>query len=405
MSSTIESLNPVVRAIVEGTAPRPAVVAASRGVLPLPPTDLLEVLVRLARSDDGELSTNARATLSEQDPSTLEGSLRTADIASAVLDHFAQQTGLPTSLYEAIITNEKTTADTFVRFARTSNNGEMLERLALNQQLLIQTPALIEAIIANPASPSEAERRASETKREFFEKERGAQQIANELRAQGKEAAAEFIEQSEFGQDLDAAGMNIDDALFLASMIEVPDSETDDSWLGLEYIEEIYEESAEQRQAVVDKILGEFRFEDGEVGSERLSVLNRVMQMGMKDRVKLAMKGDREARNILIRDPNRIVASAVVQNPRITEQEMEKISAMRSIPEDILRMIANDRQWARSYAIVHNLARNPRTPIANVMNILSRLQLRDLTGLSKNKNVSDAVRRQAARLSQARTGK
>ncbi|MCC7306629.1 MAG: hypothetical protein IT173_03620, partial [Acidobacteria bacterium] len=398
-------LNPVVRAIVEGTAPRPAVVAASRGVLPLPPTDLLEVLVRLARSDDGELSTNARATLSEQDPSTLEGSLRTADIASAVLDHFAQQTGLPTSVYEAIITNEKTTADTFVRFARTSNNGEMLERLALNQQLLIQTPALIEAIIANPASPSEAERRASETKREFFEKERGAQQIANELRAQGKEAAAEFIEQSEFGQDLDAAGMNIDDALFLASMIEVPDSETDDSWLGLEYIEEIYEESAEQRQAVVDKILGEFRFEDGEVGSERLSVLNRVMQMGMKDRVKLAMKGDREARNILIRDPNRIVASAVVQNPRITEQEMEKISAMRSIPEDILRMIANDRQWARSYAIVHNLARNPRTPIANVMNILSRLQLRDLTGLSKNKNVSDAVRRQAARLSQARTGK
>ncbi|MCC6328184.1 MAG: hypothetical protein IT174_06690 [Acidobacteria bacterium] len=405
MSSTIESLNPVVRAIVEGTAPRPAVVAASRGVLPLPPTDLLEVLVRLARSDDGELSTNARATLSEQDPSTLEGSLRTADIASAVLDHFAQQTGLPTSLYEAIITNEKTTADTFVRFARTSNNGEMLERLALNQQLLIQTPALIEAIIANPASPSEAERRASETKREFFEKERGAQQIANELRAQGKEAAAEFIEQSEFGQDLDAAGMNIDDALFLASMIEVPDSETDDSWLGLEYIEEIYEESAEQRQAVVDKILGEFRFEDGEVGSERLSVLNRVMQMGMKDRVKLAMKGDREARNILIRDPNRIVASAVVQNPRITEQEMEKISAMRSIPEDILRMIANDRQWSRSYAIVHNLARNPRTPIANVMNILSRLQLRDLAGLSKNKNVSDAVRRQATRLSQARTGK
>ncbi len=405
MSSTIESLNPVVRAIVEGTAPRPAVVAASRGVLPLPPTDLLEVLVRLARSDDGELSTNAWATLSEQDPSTLEGSLRTADIASAVLDHFAQQTGLPTSLYEAIITNEKTTADTFVRFARTSNNGEMLERLALNQQLLIQTPALIEAIIANPASPSEAERRASETKREFFEKERGAQQIANELRAQGKEAAAEFIEQSEFGQDLDAAGMNIDDALFLASMIEVPDSETDDSWLGLEYIEEIYEESAEQRQAVVDKILGEFRFEEGEAGSERVSVLNRVMQMGMKDRVKLAMKGDREARNILIRDPNRIVASAVVQNPRITEQEMEKISAMRSIPEDILRMIANDRQWARSYSIVHNLARNPRTPIANVMNILSRLQLRDLAGLSKNKNVSDAVRRQATRLSQARTGK
>ncbi len=198
--------------------------------------------------------------------------------------------------------------------------------------------------------------------------------------------------------------MDLDDAAFLASMIEVPDSETDDSWLGLEYIEEIYEETAEEREAIVNKILGEMRFEESEVSSERLSVLNRVLKMGMKDRVKLAMKGDREARNILIRDPNRIVSQAVVQNPRITEQEMERIASMRSIAEDVLRSIANDRQWSRSYSIVHSLARNPRTPIANVLNILSRLQLRDLKALSANKNVSDAVRRQALRLAQARTG-
>ncbi|MGD9561706.1 MAG: hypothetical protein AB7F88_05745 [Pyrinomonadaceae bacterium] len=405
MSSSIESTNPVVRAIVQGTAPRPAVVAASRGVLPLPPTDLLEVLVALAGTSDTELAENARNTLATQDSAMLEGSMRTPDIAASVLDYFAQKPGMSTGIYEAIITNEKTAADTFIRFARTSTNGEMLERIALNQQLLIRTPALIDAIIANPNRTSTAERHAAETKREFFEKERGAQQIANELRAQGKEAAAEFIEQAEFAQDFENSGMDVDDALFLASMIEVPDSETDDSWLGLEYIEEIYEESPEQRQAVVDKILGDMRFEDGEIGSERISILNRILKMGMKDRVKLAMKGDREARNILIRDPNRIVASAVVQNPRITEQEMEKIAAMRSIPEDILRMIANDRQWSRSYTIVHNLARNPRTPIANIMNILSRLQLRDLAALSKNKNVSDAVRRQALRLSQARTGR
>ncbi len=405
MSAPIESANPVVKAIVEGTAPRPAVVAASRGGLPLPPTDLLEVLVALARSSDPELAQNARQTLSSQDVTTLESSMRTDEVASSVLDYFAQQAGMPSSVYEAIITHEKTAPDTFIRFARTSTSGELIERLALNQQLLIRTPALIEAIISNPNRTSEAERRATETKREFFEKERGAQQIANELRAQGKEAAAEFIEQAEFAQDFENSDIDIDDALFLASMIEVPDSETDDSWLGLEYIEEIYEESPEQRQAAVDKILGEMRFEDGEIGSERVSVLNRVMKMGMKDRVKLAMKGDREARNILIRDPNRIVAAAVVQNPRITEQEMEKIASMRSIPEDILRQIANDRQWSRSYAIVHNLARNPRTPIANILNILSRLQLRDLNALSKNKNVSDAVRRQALRLSQARTGR
>jgi hypothetical protein len=129
------------------------------------------------------------------------------------------------------------------------------------------------------------------------------------------------------------------------------------------------------------------------------------MKMSMKDRVRLAMKGDREARTILIRDPNRIVAQAVVQNPRISEQEIEKIAAMRTVTEDVLRQIASNRQWARNYAVMHTLARNPRTPMANVLNILSRLQLRDLVALSKNRNVSDAVRRQAMRLSQARAGR
>ncbi len=139
--------------------------------------------------------------------------------------------------------------------------------------------------------------------------------------------------------------------------------------------------------------------EEIDLPSERISIINRIMKMGMKDRTRMAMKGDREARNILIRDPNRIVAQAVMQNPRITEQEIEKIAAMRTVTEDILRQIAISRQWSRCYSIVHNLARNPRTPIANVLNILSRLQLK------KNRNISDAVRRQALRLSQMRAGK
>ncbi len=405
MAFQIESPNPVVRSLIEGSAPRPAVLAASRGVLPLPLPDMLEVLVAFARSGDNELSDHARNTIFTQDSSSIESSLRTEDIAASVLDFFAEQAAFPPSVHEAIVINPKTPAPTLVKFARSTSNADLIDRIVLNQQLLIRHPDLIDAVLANPNSRSDAARRAAETKREFFEKERGAQQIASELRAQGKEAAAKFIEQSEFGQDLEGSGMDLDDAMFLASMIEVPDGETDDSWLGLEYIEEIYEETSAQRQGIVDKIIGDIRLDESDIGSERISVINRIMKMGMKDRVRLATKGDREARNILIRDPNRIVSQAVVQNPRITEQEMEKIASMRSISEDILRQIANDRQWSRSYAIVHHLARNPRTPIANVLTILSRLHLRDLQALSKNKNVSDAVRRQSLRLSQARTGK
>jgi hypothetical protein len=78
---------------------------------------------------------------------------------------------------------------------------------------------------------------------------------------------------------------------------------------------------------------------------------------------------------------------------------------MRTAGEDIFRQIASSRQWSRSYSIVHNLVRNPRTPIGNSMTIMSRMQLKDLIGLSNNRNVSDAVRRHALRLANARKGK
>jgi hypothetical protein len=404
MSSEITSSNPVVKAVIEGTAPRPAQVAASRGVLPLPQADLLEILVTLADGTDAELKENALATLRSQQTEELEAIIRSAEVAPRILAYFAGEDSLPTTIHEAIITNAKTPPAAIAAFAGKTQNGLLLELISFNQQLLIQNPAIIDAIIGNANRTPEAERRASETKREFFEKERGAQQIANELRARGNEAAAEFLEQAEFADDLEGSGMSVEDAILLAEHIEVPDRETDDSWLGLEFIEEIYEETEEQRKAIFDKILGELQTEDEEISGERISLINRVMKMGVKDRVKLGMKGDREARNILIRDPNRLVSSAVVNNPRITEQEVEMIASMRSVSEDILRQIASNRQWSRSYNVMHSLAKNPRTPMANAVTIMSRLQLRDLVSLTKNRNVSDAVRRHALRLHGVRTG-
>lgn len=398
MNYEISSQNPVVKAVIEGAAPRPALLAASRGSLPLPQADLLEILVALAHGEDTELRQNAAETLASQDTSSLVETVGSSDVAPSVLGHFIETDGMPASLQEAILANTKTPASSIASFAARTQNGGLLEVISFNQQLLIQNPPILEALIANSNATAEASRRASEIKREFFEKERGAMQIANELRARGEEAAAEFIEQSE-------SELSAEDAIWLASHIEVPDRETDDSWLSLEYIEEVYEETQEERDAAFSKILGELQADGEEMTSDRISMLNRIMRMGVKDRVKLGMKGDREARNILIRDPNKLVSSSVVNNPRITEQEIETIAAMRSISEDILRQIATNRQWSRSYTIGLKLTQNPRTPLANSMTIMSKLQLRDLTALSKNRNVPDAVRRQAVRLLNARTGK
>src|SRR5215203_1902673 len=210
MSFVIASENPVVKAIVEGKAPRPARVAAARGILPLPDQDQLEVLVAFASSKDAELATHARKTLRSHDTETLNGLVQSDNIPVPILSYLASVSELPRKVHESILSNLRTPATTIIKFAAETSSAELLDSLSLNQQLLVQNPAIIEAILKNPHRGSEADRRATETKREFFEKERGLQQIASELRAQGKEAAAEFIESTDF----EAAGLSDEDALF-----------------------------------------------------------------------------------------------------------------------------------------------------------------------------------------------
>jgi hypothetical protein len=404
MQFEVNSDNKVVRAMAEGNAPRPAQLAASKGLLPLPQLDFIEVLVILATGGDTELMANAKKTIGEQDVNQLNETVRKREVAPSVLDYFARQESLSQELYETVIANPLTPHNSIVEFARKTHNGELLEVLSHNQQLLIKSPDILDAIIGNPNRTDEAGRRAKEVKWEFFEKERGAEQIANELRAQGNEAAAEFLEGADFADELDNNdGISIDDAKFFAEHIEVLDAEIDDSWLSLEYIEEIYEETEEQREANVKKILGDLVTDgENENTNERISMISKLMKMNMKDRIKMAMKGDREARTILIRDPNRIIAQAVIQNPKLTEQEAEKIATMKTVPDDVLRQIATTRKYARNYTIMQKLAQNPRTPIGNVMSILTRTQLRDLVSISKNRNVPDAVRKHAKRLATAR---
>src|SRR5207244_4500392 len=109
---------------------------------------------------------------------------------------------------EAIATHANTPDEAIALLATIASDGALLELITMNQQRLIRAPQIIEAVLANPARTAEAERRAKETRREFFEKERGAKQIAEELRARGNSAAAEFFETAElsgFGGGLSAA--------------------------------------------------------------------------------------------------------------------------------------------------------------------------------------------------------
>ena len=393
------STNPVVKSIISGNAPPAARSAAARGLLPLPQTDLLEALIHLTADNDPAIAQAAQETLASQQPSDLLQVASTAATAPAVLGYLAALGSAGNDIHEAIAANANTPDEAIALLARATPNAALIELITLNQQRLIRAPEIIDAVLLNPARSAEAERRAKETRREFFEKERGARQIAQELRARGNAAAAEFFENAEL---VTATGeLSIDDAWVIAQHIEVSDVDIDDSWLAREFIEEMLVESPEQTAANAQAVINAEKLE-GDLSPERISLIRRIMFMTVKDRVKLALKGDREARGILIRDANKIVATGVIHNPRISDQEIENIASMRQIADEVLRLIGMNRAWARSYPIIHNLARNPRTPLATAVHILPRIRTRDLNAISQNRNVSEGVRRQAYRLSQMR---
>jgi hypothetical protein len=401
MSTNVRSTNPVVQAVVTGSAPPQARMAAARGLLPLAQDEMIEMLVALRSDADAGVAGAADETLASQDAAALAAVASSAEASPAVLTYLASRPDLARDVQEAVAVNPQTPDDAVAALARSTAEGGVLDIISVNQQRLIRAPSIIDAVLANPARTADAERRVRETRREFFEKERGARQVAEEMRARGMGAAAEFFETAESLGAED--GITLEDAWLIARHIEVSDVALDDSWLPAERLEELIDETFEQRTAAAERLVSEASAEVGGAAPERIALIRRIMLMKVKDRVKLAMKGDREARAILIRDSNRVVAQGVIHNPRITDQEVEGIAAMRTVSDEVLRLIAANRAWARQYPIIHNLARNPRTPLPTSMQVLPRLYTKDLKSISQNRNVPEAIRRQALRLATARS--
>jgi hypothetical protein len=132
---------------------------------------------------------------------------------------------------------------------------------------------------------------------------------------------------------------------------------------------------------------------EAEHGAENeTSAFERLSAMTVAQRMTRAMKGSREERAILIRDPNKIVAVAVLSSPKVSDTEVEGFARMANVSEEILRIIANTRAWIKNYGVVLALVKNAKTPVALSMNLLARLNDRDLRQLSTDRNIPDVLR-------------
>ena len=129
-----------------------------------------------------------------------------------------------------------------------------------------------------------------------------------------------------------------------------------------------------------------------EPGQPVLTFTQRLASMGVPEKVKCAMKGTREMRLVLIRDPNRLVASAVLSCPKVNEAEVESFAKMGNVSEDILRTIATTRAWTKNYGVTLSLVKNAKTPVALSMNLMQRLTASDVKKLSTDRNVPEPLR-------------
>jgi hypothetical protein len=134
------------------------------------------------------------------------------------------------------------------------------------------------------------------------------------------------------------------------------------------------------------------------------SILQRIQKLSVSERIHLALRGNKEVRTILLRDTNKEVILTVLDNPKITETEIEIIAKSRSVPDEVLRKITKKREWMKNYAILFSVVTNPKTPAGIAVPLVSELKTRDLAIIVNNRNISEGVRVTAKKLLKARKG-
>jgi hypothetical protein len=126
--------------------------------------------------------------------------------------------------------------------------------------------------------------------------------------------------------------------------------------------------------------------------ASRQSGAQALANMNFPQRLRAAVKGTREMRAILIRDPNKMIAGSVLSSPKVSIPEVESFARMQNVSEDVLRIIGSNRAWLKSYNVILALTKNPKTPPGMGMTLMARLNNKDLAKLAVDRNVSEALR-------------
>jgi hypothetical protein len=346
----------VIGLIETGAYPRDIVLTIARGFLPLAQEDLVPVLAYLGSTGDPELTELARASLTDV-PSRVV--IDFAANESAAPDHLERLMRVTTDPYvlEALIRNRAVPDIAVAELARRAE-PRVQEVIVINHSRILRAPEILDALLANATINANVRRLVHEVREEFF----------------------------------------------LKKIVRPADEEPEIIDIPLDPIADLLER-AETQQEEEEAAAPTLQLTESEKKDERASVVwTRLQHMGVGEKVRLAFRGDRMIRMLLVRDRNKLVCSAVMRNPRMNEQEAEAIAGMRNVDEEVLRILGMRRDWMGKYKIMFTLIRNPKAPLGVVLPFINRLTLRDLKGLKDDRGVQQVVREMArkAYLNQAK---
>jgi len=280
--------------------------------------------------------------------------------------------------------------------------AEILSVLALDSDELISTRAQ-ESILALPIEnfvEALNRQQALEPLFEFAAKNLAAKPGVADALIKNKNCSAEHL--VPLVQHLSALGVQalmdelerVSDSRELAEALEKSTSITLEQ---KSQLNELLSDAMPDMKALTDALT------DAEPDNERRkTLLQQISTMTVSQRVKFAMIGGSEARRTLIRDNNKVVQRAVLQSPRLTDQEVEAFASMTNLTDEILRMIGKNRNFRKNYNVVRNLLNNGKAPLDCSLGLLPMLNPPDLKKLGMNKNIPETLRATAVKLMRQR---
>lgn len=356
--------------------PREMRLNASRGTLPLPPKDLVTAVYFLTLDPDDEIRKSARETLLKMPSALLKPVLADPKAHPLILDFFARNLPQDSELQETIALN-KATDDETIAFQATLTNKKLVDIISNNQIRLLRSTKIVDALSENPlTSPAMLDRIIK-----FLEVEA---KIYKKIEKKPPAGEGIEVEIEQLPEEEEVAPVTEQEV----APVTVEGEFVENAWANLTYSQEL----------LSDK---EFKTNE-EKDAEEANLSKKISNMKISEKIKLALVGNLSARSILIRDSNKLVATAVLKSPRITEAEVEAVSRSHSVSEEVIRLIANNKEWAKNYNIKVNLVNNSKTPIHESLKFLNHLRDKDLAGVAKSKNVPQPVVVAARKLLQTR---